>query len=142
MPAHKVKLEIDQGATFDKTFTWMTGTDKANAAPVDLTGCKARAQFREELESDVVLIGLSTENGRIVLGGVEGTIRLFISAADTAAMNWQSAVYDLEIEFPNGTVIRRMAGSVVVSPEVTRGLVIDVPGRFVDDGAGVPLLGD
>jgi len=59
MPAHKVKLEIDQGATFDKTFTWKTGT-KTNAVPMDLTGCKARAQIREELESDAVLLELRT----------------------------------------------------------------------------------
>lgn len=133
MPAHKVKLEIDQGATFDKTFTWKTGT-RDNAVPVDLTGCKARSHFREEMNSDSVLIGLSTDNGRIVLGGPTGEIRILIHAADTASFNWSSGVYDLEIEFPNGTVVRRMAGSVVVSPEVTRGDVIDVPSRVVDDG--------
>lgn len=119
MPAHKVKLEIDQGATFDKTFTWKTGT-RDNATPVDLTGCKARAQFREEVESTAVLLDLTTDNNRIQLGGAAGTIRLLISAADTAAIAWPSAVYDLEVEFPDGTVVRRMAGSVVVSPEVTR----------------------
>lgn len=59
MPAQKVQLEIDQGATFDKTFTWKTGT-KAAAVPVDLTGCKARAQIRKELESDAVLLELRT----------------------------------------------------------------------------------
>lgn len=120
MSAHKVKLEIDQGATFDKTFTWMTGTNKDNAVPVDLTGCKARAQFREELESDAVLLELTTENQRIELGGPNGKFRLLISATDTAALSWTTAVYDLEIEFPDGKVVRRMAGSVVVSPEVTR----------------------
>lgn len=119
MPAHKVKLEIDQGATFDKTFTWKTGT-KTNAVPVDLTGCKARAQIREELESDAVLLELTTENQRIVLGGPTGEIRLLVKATDTAALGWITGVYDLEIEFPDGTVVRRMAGSVVVSPEVTR----------------------
>jgi hypothetical protein len=120
MSAHKVKLEIDQGATFNKKFTWMTGANKATAVPVDLTGCKARAQFREELESGVVLLELTTENQRIVLGALTGDIRLVISATDTAALDWTTAVYDLEIEFPDGTVVRRMAGTVVVSPEVTR----------------------
>lgn len=119
MPAHKVKLEIDQGATFDKTFTWMTGT-KANAVPVDLTGCKARSHFREAVESPEVLLDLSTENGRIELGGMTGEIRILVSAQDTAELSWTSAVFDLEIEFPSGKVVRRMAGSVVVSPEVTR----------------------
>nr|WP_279088472.1 hypothetical protein [Comamonas thiooxydans] len=119
MPAHKVKLEIDQGATFDKTFTWKTGT-KATAVPVDLTGCKARAQIREELQSEPVLLELTTENQRIVLGGPTGEIRFLVNATDTAALDWYTGVYDLEIEFPDGKVVRRMAGSVVVSPEVTR----------------------
>lgn len=119
MSAHKYKLEIDQGATFDKTITWKTGT-KANAVPVDLTGCKARSQFRESVESEVVLLELTTENQRILLGGPTGEIRILISATDTAAIGWTSGVYDLEIEFPDGTVVRRIAGSVVVSPEVTR----------------------
>ncbi|WP_043004854.1 hypothetical protein [Comamonas testosteroni] len=120
MSAHKVKLEIDQGATFDKTITWKTGT-KVQSVPVDLTGCKARSQFRETVESETVLLELTTENGRIVLGGPTGEIRILITATDTAALQWSAAVYDLEIEFPNGTVVRRFAGSVAVSPEVTRG---------------------
>lgn len=119
MPAHKVKLEIDQGATFDKTFTWKTGT-KASSNPVDLTGCKARSQFRESIESEQVLHELTTENNGIELGGITGEIRLHISATDTAAMDWTSGVYDLEVEFPDGTVVRRLAGAVTVSPEVTR----------------------
>ena len=120
MPAHNFKIEIDQGATYNKVITWKAGTPK-NAAPVDLTGCKARAQFRGELESDTVLLELTTENQRIVLGGPTGEIRIVISATDTTALNWPTGVYDLEVEFPDGTVVRRMAGSVVVSPEVTRG---------------------
>lgn len=120
MSAHKVKFEIDQGATFDKTITWKTGTNKANSVPVDLTGCKARSQFRETVESETVLLELTTENGRIVLGGPTGEIRILITATDTAALRWTAGVYDLEVEFPNGTVIRRIAGTVAVSPEVTR----------------------
>lgn len=120
MPAHKVKLEIDQGATFDKTFTWLTGTPKS-AQPVDLTGCTARAQVREEIDSPDVLLELSTENDRIVLGGTSGEIRIVIDASTTAAIDWESGVYDLEVIFPDGTVVRRMAGGVSVSKEVTRG---------------------
>lgn len=120
MPAHKVKLPIEQGATFDNTYTWKTGSRTA-ATPVDLTGCVARAQFRPEITSELVLLELTTENGRIELGGVDGTIRLRLSATDTAAITWADAVYDLEIEFADGRVVRRMAGAVSVSPEVTRG---------------------
>lgn len=117
---HKVPLRIYQGATFEKTYVWKTGNTVADAVPVNLTGCIARAHLRSSVESDVVLLELTTQNGRIVLGGPAGSIRLLISAADTAAIGWKSAVYDLEIEFPDQRVVRRMYGGVAVSPEVTR----------------------
>ena len=119
MPAHKVPLKIEQGATFDQTYTWRAGPPKA-AVPVDLTGCEACAQIRSELESDQVLMEMSTANGRIELGGAAGTIRYLINAIDTAAITWASGVYDLNIKFPDGRVVRRMAGPVPVSPGVTR----------------------
>lgn len=140
MPAHKVKLEIDQGATFDKTFTWLVGAPR-NAVAVDLTDCTARAQVRADIDSPDVLLQLTTENRRILLGGATGEIRLHIDAATTSAIDWESGVYDLEIQFPNGTVVRRMAGSVIVSREVTRGIVIDVDGHIVGAGLSLPYSG-
>lgn len=117
MAAFKLKLEIDQGATFDKTVTWKTGDP---ATPVNLTGCIARSHFRSALESPDILMELTTANNRIQLGGTAGTIRLRIEATDTAAITWDSAVYDLEIEFPDGTVERKLKGTVTVSKEITR----------------------
>ncbi|RST54100.1 hypothetical protein [Variovorax sp. DXTD-1] len=117
MPAAKLKLSIDQGATFTKTVTWKTGKP---ALPVDLTGCTARMQVRETIQSDDVLLELSTTDGRITLGGTAGTVNLRVEAADTAIIAWKSGVYDLEIQFADGTVRRLLSGSVTVSPEVTR----------------------
>ena len=117
---HKVPLRIIQGATFDEIYVWKVGDSEENAIPVNLTGCVARAHVREKIESPAVLLQLTTENGRIVLGGASGSIQLLIAAADTSAINWKSGVYDLEIEFPDGRVVRRMYGGVSVSPEVTR----------------------
>lgn len=117
MPAAKLKLIIDQGATFTKTVTWKTGKP---AAPVDLTGCSARMQIREKLESTAVLLELSTTDGRITLGGAAGTVNLRVEAVVTAAITWRTGVYDLEIEFADGTVRRLFSGPVAVSPEVTR----------------------
>lgn len=120
MAAHKFKIQIDQGATYDKTLTWKAGENAATAVPVDLTGCAARAQIRAEVESPTVLLDLTTENGRIELGGPAGTIRILIDAATTATIAWESGVYDLEVVFTDGTVVRRLAGGVQVSKEVTR----------------------
>lgn len=134
-----IHLHIQQGATFHRRLRWGsypypvrrcgeqivradTGRP-ANAAdfvPIDLTGCTARMQVRSEVESPDVLIELTTENGRITLGGVDGTVDLLISAADTAAIDWDGGVFDLEIVHPGGQVTRLAEGSVSVSPEVTR----------------------
>lgn len=120
MPANKVNLKIEQGATFNPVFVWKTGDSVETAVPVDLTGCRARAQFRSSVDSATVLCDLTTENDLIVLGGVTGEIYIALDAELTAAFAWEEGVYDLEVEFPDGTVIRRLAGTVKVSPEVTR----------------------
>lgn len=117
MSAFKLKLGIEQGATFDKTVTWKTGDP---LAPVDLTGATARMQIRAKIESPDVLEELTTTNGGIVLGDATGDVTIFIEATATAAYTWRTGVYDLEIEFTNGTVKRLLSGSVSVSPEVTR----------------------
>lgn len=121
MAAFKIKLEIPQGATFSKVVTWKTGATKATATPVDLTGCTARMQVRAKIDSTSALLDLTTENDGIILGGVAGTIDFCrLTAAASAAITWKSGVYDLEIIFPDGTVLRKIYGSVSVSPEVTR----------------------
>ena len=53
----KRKLIVIKGATFNPGWTWM-----AAGVPVNLTGCTARLQVRDSVESDVVLLELTTEN--------------------------------------------------------------------------------
>lgn len=117
MAAAKLKILIEQGATFRKTLTWKAGTPPVE---VNLAGCTARMQVRSELSSPVALVSLTTENGGIVLGGALGTIEIIITAAATAALEPGVAVYDLEIVTSTGDVRRLIAGAVTISPEVTR----------------------
>lgn len=114
----KLKLTIYQGATFRKRLAW-TGPAPART-PIDLTGCTARMQVRPEIDSDTVLLTLTTENGGITLGGVAGTIELLVSDEASTAFTWLSGAWDLEIEHPSGEVTRLAYGTVSVSPEVTR----------------------
>ena len=114
----KLKLTIYQGATFRKRLTWRT----PSKAPIDLTGCTARMQVREDYESPLPLLEMTTENGGITIDPVEmGVLHLYISDADTAACLWGGGVYDVEVVHPGGDVTRLVQGSVSVSPEVTRG---------------------
>ena len=117
----KWNLTIYQGATFRVHRIWRVGDTRDAALPVDLAGCTARMHVRPELESETILLTLTTENGGIQLGDVPGRVQLFLSDEQTAPLTWESGVYDLEVEFTDGDVRRLFAGSVKVSPEVTRG---------------------
>lgn len=116
MAAFKRTLKWDQGGSVDDIFTWKTGE---TPVPVDLTGCTARMQVREALDEDA-LLELTTVNGKLVLGGVAGTVQMLLTAADTAALDFIAAYYDLEIIFVSGAVRRLMEGQVILSPNVTR----------------------
>lgn len=120
MAAFKLNLSLLQGETFVQVIAWKAGSP--TPVPVDLTGCTARMQVRTAVEAPDVVLALSSDDGRIALGGVDGTLTLSLTAAETAALPPRlQAVYDLEIVHPDGTVRRLMAGKVAVSPEVTRG---------------------
>lgn len=115
MAAGTYDFTWDQGATFDVTLTWR---DK-NETPVDLEGYTARMQLRSAIDSADVVLELTTENGRIELGGVEGTIHLIVTATDTAAIDAGTYRYDLEM-VTSGYVRKLIKGKFKVLAEVTR----------------------
>jgi len=108
-------LCIQQGATFRRVITW-----KQDGELVDLTSFTARMQIRATTEAATALIELTTENNRIALGGTAGTITLTISATDTAALTAGTAVYDLELVAPDGTVTNLIGGVVTIPRNITR----------------------
>lgn len=88
--------------------------------PVDMTGYTARMQIRASVDDPAVLIGLTTANGRIDLDSTNARITLSLSSTDTAAFDWTSGVYDLEMISPAGDVTALVGGKVTIVPEVTR----------------------
>lgn len=123
MSAGTLDITIEQGATWQHSLTW-NEYDENNpptyvGAVKDLTGYTARAQIRRKKRSDTFFIELTTENDRIFLGGVLGTIELALSAEETAALDFTTGVWDLELE-KDGIVIRLVEGAVTLSKEVTR----------------------
>jgi hypothetical protein len=125
LPIAEADICIFQGATFNQTLYWQSGSP---SVPIDLTGYTAKMHIRSKPESKAVILELSTTtgggNGRITLGTAgnftTGAINLFISAADTANLSvCDTAVYDLELTL--GSVVTRiLQGNVIISPEVTR----------------------
>jgi hypothetical protein len=88
----------------------------------DLTGFTASLKVKRKLPSGELettsIIELTTENGGIVLGGVNGTIDLFISATTTATLPSTNAFYDLKLI--NGAIIETaLSGTATIKETVT-----------------------
>lgn len=87
--------------------------------PVNLTGYTARMQIRSKITDDTVLLELTTENGGIVIDTEYRTISIHITATQTTAFTFTSAVYSMELV--NGAeVVPFITGGISVEKEVTR----------------------
>lgn len=114
MLAGLLDLTIEQGATFNLEFLYQD----ENGTAINLTGMTARMQLRRTYNSPDSLLSMTTENARITLGGVTGSIVFNVSATDTTLLTG-SGVYDLELI--NGSVVNRiLEGSYKICLEVTR----------------------
>jgi hypothetical protein len=130
MSAGRYSFTIEQGATLDFELAYKD----SNNNPIDLTGYQGRMQIRPSVGSDTVYITLSSSldpdgtglnfNGSDGLNPpTSGTIGIFISANSSSLLNFNEAVYDLELatgsEYP--VVTRLLEGQVKLSKNVTLG---------------------
>jgi len=130
MSAGRYSFTIEQGATLDFELAYKD----SNNNPIDLTDYKGRMQIRPSVGSDIVYITLSSSlepdgtglnfNGSDGLNPyTSGTIGIFISANSSSLLNFNEAVYDLELatgsEFP--IVTRLLEGNVKLSKNITLG---------------------
>lgn len=111
MPAAVYTIHIDQGATYDRTFTIRNR---------DLTGYTARLQARVRVGRMGTVLNMSTENGKILIDGPAGKIRFLLTAAQTEALASGIYVYDFVTIAPNSTVKRWLKGTIQVDAGVTR----------------------
>lgn len=119
MAAAVKNLLIEQGATFRLV---LRIRNAATQAAVNLTGYSARMHVRSTVASSSTLIEATTANGKIVITPSTGVITVTLSATETAALTFASAVYDLETEDSSSPAVvkRRLQGTVTLSREVTR----------------------
>lgn len=120
MPAGKLDLYVEKGATWHHTLYWQIGEPPV---PVDLAGFTARMKMRLPGPNggSSEIIELTTENGRITLttDGEPGRIDLHIDAEDTEPLLGSKGLYDLELVNVD-EVTRLVQGEVTLSPESTR----------------------
>jgi hypothetical protein len=110
---------IEKGTYWSRALTW-----NVDNAPQDLTGYHAHMQIRTEYadQAGTVCADLTDdEDGGIILGGSAGTIQLILDGAQTGALTFTSAVYDLLLTDPTGKPTRLLEGVVTLSDAVTSG---------------------
>lgn len=126
MAAGRYDITLEQGATFDLPLRYRTPAGVA----VNLTGYSAKMQVREAPASGLLVEFNSslTANGFIWLtgsaenreDGANGNVRVYMTAANTAALPRFTGRYDLELRDSTGYVTRLLEGQFRVEPEITR----------------------
>jgi hypothetical protein len=116
MAAIKKEFPIEKGATFKEIFIWKDSAGN----PKDLTGYTGKMHIRSSVDSDEILVDMTTENSRIELSGTPGQILLRIEATITKDFQWSDAVYDLFLTSPSGEVEKLFFGAVKAIDAVTR----------------------
>ena len=131
MAAGKYSFTIEQGSTVDFEIVYKD----SNSDPIDLTLYTARMQLRPSIGSDIVHMTLSSSlnpcgTGLNMSGSnstnppTSGSIGIFISAASSSLLDFNEAVYDLEIASGSGNcanVTRILQGKVKLSKNTTLG---------------------
>lgn len=106
---------IEQGATFGQTLTLKDST----GAVINLTGFTGSMSLKQNPSDTATVITLTTSNSRMTMGGTAGTITLSISATDTAALEADDGVYDLEITSGGSLVTRLIEGTYSIRRNIT-----------------------
>ena len=120
MPANRRHLLIEQGATW---FDDMLLTQYEGGPPLDLTGMSLVMVICADADSAAVLLELSSANGRITTEPLLGIVRRRIAASDTALLNFDQAVYQIELHSA-AEEVRIEQGNITLSRAIPRWPVV------------------
>ncbi len=109
-------LEIERGATYTCE---VLAVDDDTRAAIDLTDYTARMMIKRSTSEAEALLELTTGNGRIIITVGTGSVMIYLTAIETAALDWARGVYDLELVSIGGEVTRLIEGAVTVLANVT-----------------------
>lgn len=107
--AAKVNIVIDQGTTFNTTYTIHDAVDE----PINFTGYTANSQIRKFYTS-------SNSYPFTVAMTSDGQVSLSMTANQTGNIAAGRYVYDVEVESGSGVRSRIVEGIVTITPQVTR----------------------
>lgn len=132
MAAGRYSFVIEQGTTINFEIQYKD----ANGNPIDLTGYQGRLQIRPNYADDTNTIyltlssSLNADGTGLNFSGssgnkppTSGSIGIYIASCTSSALDFNQALYDLEISSGSGDcpyTIRLLEGQVKLSKEVTR----------------------
>lgn len=123
MTAVEIPIVIEQGATFDGTWTIHDGPDETGPLVDFSTASEIRMQIRKRQGLPVLAEASSLgPSPTITHGGAAGTITVHLPPAVTTLITSKSCRYDIEVVWPTGDLdVDRVAkGAVTVDPNITQ----------------------
>lgn len=112
MAAPIYNFELNQGETFSLGLIFKDSTNTA----ISLTTATIKAQIRPTADSQQIVAVLTATKD----AGVTGRVVLSLTAAQTAALTFDTAAYDVLVTFADGSTLRAVQGTVTLSKQVTR----------------------
>lgn len=113
MTAGQYDFIIEQGAGFNRVITY-----RAGGVLVNLTGYTATLTAKHKRGAVASLLSMSTGGHGITLGGAAGTITLALTDSETALLDFEQAVYMLELTPASGDDVRLLEGNITLSKAV------------------------
>jgi hypothetical protein len=121
---------------------WVDGVmfvNKSTGVPIDLTGISFSFMVRRRLTDATAILSGSTEDGRLISGGVGGTLNFNVMAVDMEQLQQLEGVYDVRA-YAGVNKRRVMTGALVITlgvdrthdvPDVVPGVVALRPARRI-----------
>ena len=111
-------IVADQGSTLSRVIYYKDPAKK----PILLRGYTAKMQVRPTEASSDLILELTTENGGITLGELDGSIKLHVDDTEMVEIPEGIYVYDIDLIAPSSElyVYKLLRGNFAVRSEVTR----------------------
>lgn len=120
MSAGIYNIDLEQGSDYGLDITYKDGS----GAVFDLTSSySARMDIRDSPTSSGSHISLTNSNGRLILhtsSSATPNIKINLSSGETAALDFDTAFYDLEISSGGSTAEKVIRGRVKLIKEYTK----------------------
>lgn len=121
-PVPTYDFTLKQGVPFTLPLTYRNPNnfDGSLGTPIDITGWTAHMQIRTNYGATEIITDLTDANDGVVLGGVAGTVTPTMTAEQTSALTFTTAVYDLFIFDLAGTPLCLVQGAITLTKQVTQ----------------------